>query len=104
MPTYKRFIFDSFHLDPSARTIKLNYSLDDKFHFTETLTLSADMPLNTGHPDLQAALFALHLSGGASYYKTYCPKIIEVRSGKLTEAQAAFWNKLYTDGLGQFFY
>ena len=104
MQTYDRFIFESFDLDPKARTINLQYSLDDKIRFTETFTLPADLPLNPDQPDLEAALFALHLSGGASYYKTYCPKIIEVKSGQLNKAQADFWNKLYTDGLGQFFY
>lgn len=104
MPTYERFIFESFKLDPESRTIKLTYSLDDQIQFEEVFTLPVGLPLNVDHPDLEAALFALHLSGGASYYKTYCPKIIEIRSGSLNEQQAAFWNKLYTHGLGQFFY
>lgn len=104
MPTYQRFIFDSYHLDQTARTITLRYSLDDAIHFQEVLTLPAGIKLNYQHPDLEAALFALHLSGGVSYYKTYCPLVIEVRSGQLTAAQAGFWNKLYTHGLGQFFY
>ena len=104
MAHYDKFIFESFKLDPKTRTITLNYSLDGQVHFSEVFTLSEDLPLNVNHPDLNSALFALHLSGGVSYYKTYCPKIIEVRSGQLNKAQAAFWNKLYTDGLGQFFY
>jgi hypothetical protein len=104
MSTYRRFIFDSYALDPHARTIKLGYSLDDTIHFSETFTLPADIELNLNHPDLDRALFALHLSGGASYYKTYCPPEIELRSGHLTTSQAGFWNHLYTYGLGQFFY
>ncbi|HEX3082008.1 MAG TPA: endonuclease domain-containing protein [Candidatus Saccharimonadia bacterium] len=104
MPTYERFIFDSYELKPDARTIELRYSLDDQVHFTETFTLPDGLDLTVHHPNLEPALFALHLSGGASYYKTSCPKTIEVRSGRLTKTQAAFWNKLYTHGLGQFFY
>lgn len=104
MTTYDRFIFESYHFDPEKRLIELKYSLDDKLHFTESFTLPADLVVKTDHPDLEAALFALHLSGGASYYKTYCPRTIEVRSGKLSQAQASFWNDLYTHGMGEFFY
>lgn len=54
--------------------------------------------------EAEAALFALHLAGGTSYYKTCCPKEIEVQSGKLNADQAAFWNTVYERGLGEFFY
>jgi hypothetical protein len=104
MQTYDRFIFDSYRFEPVTRTITLTYSLDDKITFQETITLPPDIELHAGHPDLNAAMFALHLSGGASYYKTYLPKTIEIRSGQLDAAQAAFWNNLYTYGLGEFFY
>jgi hypothetical protein len=99
MAAYERFIFESYDYDPGARTVNLRYSLDGRVHFTETFTLPAHLKLSPGHPDLDAALFALHLSGGASYYKTYCPRRIEVRSGRLSAAQAEFWNQLYTHGL-----
>ena len=104
MPTFQRFIFDSYEINDKTRTIQLRYSLDAQVKFVETFSLPAGIPLNFAHPDLDAALFALHLSGGASYFKTYVPKAIQIRSGKLDALQAAFWNKLYTHGLGQFFY
>lgn len=105
MATYQRFIFDSYDLDPQTRQIKLNYSFDDAVHFTETITLPGDFPIqNAGSPDVKRALFALHLAGGVSYYKAYCPPIIEVKSGVLSQPQAAFWDEFYTKGLGEFFY
>ena len=104
MKQFQRFIFDSYDLNPHTRVIALRYSLDDQVKFEETFKLPADLPLEPGHPDLDRALFALHLSGGASYYKTFCPQVIEVRSGRLNQAQAEFWNQLYTHGLGEFFY
>src|SRR3954470_23930373 len=104
MPTYHRFIFESYELTRADRTIRLRYSLDGQIHFEETFVLPPELKLNFDHPDLDAALFALHLSGGASYYKTYCPKTIEIRSGQLNPEQATFWNTLYTYGLGEFFY
>lgn len=100
-----RFIFDSFEIDKAARAIVLRYSFDDELQFTETLPLPADVPLDLADsPDVQRALFALHLAGGVSYYKAFCPKNIMIRSGDLTAAQADFWNTFYTHGLGEFFY
>ncbi|HEY2004656.1 MAG TPA: hypothetical protein VGH44_06100 [Candidatus Saccharimonadia bacterium] len=104
MKQYQRFIFESYEFNPDIRVISLHYSLDDELHFTETFTLPGELDINPHHPDLDRALFALHLSGGASYYKTYCPRAIEIRSGQLSASQAKFWNELYTHGLGEFFY
>lgn len=105
MPTYKRFIFEAYRFEPASKTIFLTYNFDDTLHFTETISLAADTPLDHAHsPDFERTLFALHLAGGASYYKTFAPRQIEVRSGKLTPDQAHFWNVFYTKGLGEFFY
>ena len=105
MKTYEKFIFDSYALDREARTIELHYSFDDELHFTETITLAPDTPMEHAQTaDVERALFALHLAGGASYFKAFAPRTIEVRSGKLNEAQANFWNDFYTKGLGEYFY
>lgn len=105
MDTYNRFIFDSYELDASTRQIHLRYRFDDAIRFTETLTLAPDTPLDkVDSPDVERALFALHLAGGVSYYKAFCPPTIQVDSGKLNASQAAFWNEFYTKGLGEFFY
>jgi UDP-N-acetyl-alpha-D-muramoyl-L-alanyl-L-glutamate epimerase len=105
MTTFARFVFGSYALDPEARQIKLNYGFDDSLHFTETIDLPKDLPIvNPDSPDVQRALLGLHLAGGASYFKAYCPPVIEVNSGKLNAKQATFWNEFYTKGLGEFFY
>lgn len=105
MKTYEKFIFDSYALDREARTIELRYSFDDELHFTETITLTPDAPMDAADSaDVDRALFALHLAGGASYFKAYAPRTIEVRSGELTATQADFWNTFYTKGLGEYFY
>lgn len=103
MKHYNTFIFDSYAFDEKTGTITLNYSLDDEVKFTETLVIP--VPSRPERPlSLDAALFALHLIGGISYYKTCLPKKIEIRSGNLTKDQAAFWNTVYENGLGEFFY
>ncbi len=47
---------------------------------------------------------SLHMILGISYYKLFCPKNIVVQSCVLSRGQAAYWNNVYTKGLGEFFY
>ncbi|MDD3896690.1 MAG: hypothetical protein PHU04_02475 [Candidatus Peribacteraceae bacterium] len=104
MKQYHSFIFDSYAFDRSSGKVELHYALDDEVRFTETLTLPEPIEYAGDEDALDRALFLLHLFGGISYFKTCCPKTIEVRSGTLTKEQAAFWNTVYTKGLGQFFF
>src|SRR3989344_2521029 len=103
MQQYQRFVFDSYSLDQKSGEVALKYSLDDAVHFTERLKL----PPSTKSIDqavLDQAVFALHLIGGVSYYKTCIPKNIEIRSGTLTKNQAHFFHEVYEKGLGEFFF
>ncbi len=104
MNSYSRFIFDTYVFDATAGKILLHYNLDDDVSFTETITLP-EMDFNIQSSEaLDRALFALHLIGGISYYKTCLPKTIDVRSGSLTKDEAMFWNDVYENGLGEFFF
>lgn len=98
-------------MDPVNRRINLRYTLEDSasgkspVRFEETIDLPMDRALaKCDRGTLNRALFALHMIGGISYYKTCCPKNIAVRSGSLTTDQAAFWKDVYENGLGEFFY
>ena len=108
MKSYSTFIFDSYDFDPGEGAIRLRYSLDDEIQFIETLTLPSSKewprPATYNAEELKRALFALHLIAGISYYKTCIPKTMEIRSGSLTKVEAAFWNAVYENGLGEFFY
>ncbi len=105
MKQYETFIFDSYAWKPHAGAIELHYSLDDEVHFTETLTLPSPPFLKPEKEDeFDRALFALHLIGGISYFKTCLPKTIKIRSGTLSPEQAKFWTEVYENGLGEFFY
>jgi UDP-N-acetyl-alpha-D-muramoyl-L-alanyl-L-glutamate epimerase len=107
MKQYEAFVFDSYAFFPETGKIELRYALDDQVEFTETITLPPESELPQAAYDpaaLDRALFALHLIGGISYYKTCCPKKIVIKSGKLGPKQAAFWNEVYESGLGEFFY
>ena len=106
MNEYKSFIFDSYSFDEATGTLELRYALDNEISFTETLILPREGMFRIGVDDelLDRAFFALHIIGGISYYKTCCPKNIEVLSGNLSSTQSLFWNTVYRKGLAEFFY
>ncbi|MFA5799588.1 MAG: hypothetical protein WC840_01355 [Candidatus Peribacteraceae bacterium] len=120
MNRYDSFIFEGVNFRPHGKKIVLRYSLDREITFEETLMLPAE-PFSLPHPipspdgrgatnewgdreDIKKALFALHLIGGISYYKTCCPTKIEIVSGALSKAEVQFWDTVYLQGLGQFFF
>lgn len=100
------FTFGTYRIDPSTKSIVFPYLLvhgDESFSFEERiivpgLSTSADPVL------LARVLDVLHLMLGISYWKTFCPTVIDTGGIALTKEQAAFWNTLYTKGLGEFFY
>ncbi|MCX6795212.1 MAG: UDP-N-acetylmuramoyl-L-alanine--D-glutamate ligase [Candidatus Falkowbacteria bacterium] len=102
----KSFIFKNYSFDQRTKLASFSYSFDGKLDFQEVLDFSA-CKTNWHQINLELldrALFNLHLALGVGYFKAYCPKKIEIKSGTLNKAQAEFWNKLYEKGLGEFFY
>ena len=106
MSKYNEFIFEKFDFDTKTGQLSLRYSLDSQVFFEEKVFFDVKgvewekIDQNV----FSQALFNLHLIAGVSYYKTYCPKKLIIKSGQLDEKQIDFWNKLYTLGLGEFFY
>jgi hypothetical protein len=102
--TYQTFTFESCELEAEEGGVALRYRLDDELRFEETLGIPlGNEPWKTGE-EVTAALRTLHVIGGASYWKTSCPKTIAIEGDGLTGAQAEFWNTVYTKGMGEFFY
>lgn len=97
------FIFDSYNVDLTGRILFFRYSLDG-YSFIERIELNEALPKDVDQHLIDALLFNLHLALGISYWKLLCPTHIEVRSGKLSKKQAAFWDTIYTEGLGEFYY
>lgn len=63
-------------------------------HSPETLT----------DPLFQRAVFLLGLAEAISYWKTACPHQFLVQAGALAPEEILFWERLYTRGLGEFWY
>jgi len=109
------FIFEKYLLNKKDCSISFFYCLDfDKKNKInkKPITLITQINFNDqGIPWkkintalLNNILFNLHLALGVDYYKTYCPRKIIIKSGILSQKAAAHWDKLYTRGLGEFFY
>ncbi len=99
------FNFDSYSINEKTNTISFLYSFNNGLKFTETITLRKPLDWKTiNRPLVERIIFNLHLALGIGYYKAYCPKKIIISSGILSKEEAKFWNKLYTKGLGEFFY
>jgi hypothetical protein len=107
MKTYSTFNFPEYSWNHHAGKISLKYTLDNSIYFEELLKLPepvTDERLKEKQWEIERTLFALHMIGGISYFKTCLPKKIVVRSGDLTLPQTKFWNTVYEHGLGEFFF
>jgi len=102
------FSFDSYHIGEDKRTLSFLYSVGFNTgiisRFVDKIVLPEAIPPAVSPHLLDAILQPLHLILGVSYWKLYCPKEMKVNSCKLNAEQAAFWNTVYTRGLGEFFY
>lgn len=104
------FLYDEIHLDTLNSTVSFTYSFkqsnnsQQKFNESLTFTSNTTSSLSFSDPIIHPILSNLHLALGMSYWKLFCPKDIRLDTATLTTAQAAFWNTLYTKGLGEFFF
>jgi len=104
----KSFEFVSRSFDINSLVAVFNYSIyfsdGEKIDFIEKLYFPQKRKIIGVYKELlDAALDDLHFVLGVSYYKLYCPKEI-VHHRRLTFDQATFWNLLYRNGLGEFYY
>lgn len=103
-----RFVFESFKLNEESKIAEFSYRIHkdgEDFSFTETLCFPQNKKWRDVPADvLNDALSPIHLALGMSYWKTFCSPDIVVESVALDPDQVNFWNKLYTHGMGEFFY
>ena len=102
----RTFSFDGFETHDASGEVRLHYSYDNGIQFCETIDFqralpSPSSPLRQG---LEAALEALHIAAGVSYYKAFLPGELVLPHAGFSAAQRAFFQDLYVDGLGEFAY
>jgi hypothetical protein len=99
----RSFIFKRYDFDKQRRTLRLNYGYDTGLEFRETYIFDFEFA-DYDEIALDRALQTLFFLAGVSYYKTYVPPEIVVKTGQIDEVLAAFLGKTYQRGLGEFFY
>lgn len=72
--------------------------------FEETLSFPKNLPwAKISKEMLDSALRSLHFICGLSYWKAHCLPI-EIPYYEMPKKEAAFWERVYVRGLGEFFY
>jgi len=102
------FKFVSYKFEPTKKRIVFNYKIEFKGQetivFTEVIILPKVPKINDIPKEvIEKLLESLHLVLGVSYYKSYCATKVRLKY-KLSKKEADFWNKIYKNGLGEFFY
>jgi len=102
------FEFISYKLDLENQKIFFNYKQEFKteapIFYTETLILPKIANFQRIDQELlHKILQGIHLILGVSYYKLYCATKVKLNYS-LTKEESHFWNTIYRNGLGEFYY
>lgn len=105
------FTFGKYHVDPASSVITFTYHVE--FKDGKVRTYNDKLLLPKVNPDLwdkvpnsvlDKTLQALLLMLGINYWCVFPTKNIKVSEFTLTQDQAKFWDSIYLNGLGEFFY
>lgn len=105
------FTFDSYAVDAARSTITFTYRVEFKSGRIKTYTdhlflkdvnpdLWGKVPKAVLEPTLQALLLMI----GINYWLVFPTRNIRIKGFTLTREQAQFWDSLYLNGLGEFWY
>ncbi len=105
------FTFGTYKIDTARSIITFTYRVEFKFGISKTFTdrlmfpdvapeLWEKVPKAVLEPTLQALLLII----GINYWQAFPTKNIHIDGFTLTREQAHFWDSLYLNGLGEFFY
>ena len=104
---YPRFVYEDFHWEAADEGLRLWFDFrmgDVVFHPTATVERHPFLDFSLPKQLMDSIVFDIGMVELVSYWKCACPPVVEVRCGVLTDAQKAFWRKLFWDGLGEFYY
>jgi len=105
------FTFGTYKVDTARSIITFTYRVEFKWGIAKTFTdrlifrdvapeLWEDVPKAVLEPTLQALLLMI----GINYWCVFPTSNIRIEGFTLTREQARFWDSLYLNGLGEFFY
>ncbi len=105
------FTFGTYKINTKRSTITFTYHVKFTFGITKTFTdrlilpdVEPEMWEKVPKAVLEPTLQALLLMIGINYWQAFPTKNIHIDGFKLTREQAHFWDSLYLNGLGEFFY
>jgi len=105
------FTFGTYKVDAARSTITFTYRVEFKYGITKIITdqlifpdvapeLWEKIPKTVLEPTLQSLLLMI----GINYWCVFPTNNIRIEGFTLTREQAHFWDSLYLNGLGEFFY
>lgn len=105
---YPYFIYENYSIlkNKNFLDIEFTFNLADKFHFTPKIKIPKREFYNKklSVKDLKNIVFQIGMIELISYWKSACsPKII-IKPHILNNEQIKWWEKLYFNGMGEFFY
>lgn len=105
---YDTFIYNSFNISEEDDNIIVvyNFEIEGLTEFTPKWIFKKPVSFDIGKNRelLENIVFNLGMVEVISYLKCVCSKKLIVKASKLSKQQIAWWNKLYINGLGEFFY
>ncbi|MBF0461093.1 MAG: endonuclease domain-containing protein [Magnetococcales bacterium] len=104
---FQRFEFVQF--ESHGHTTRFRYRLSGEqvtpIDFEERLEWPLGLPApDPRQPAVYRGLCNIHRMLGISYYKACCPPEIVLHGEPMSDREADFWEQVYTNGLGEFFY
>lgn len=108
VPTPKYFEFTHTSADWGAGELTFSYKIELEngtvHEFTERLVLPEPVEVSVGSsPAVQATLRLVHMLLGTSYFKLFGPAEIR-HTYKISQLEADYWNTMYTQGMGEYYY
>ncbi len=111
MPRATSFTFCTYTVDSANSTVSFTFRVEfqsgrvrtytDRLFFPDVAPESwAKVPNSVLEPTLRALLLMV----GINYWCVYPTRNIRIEGFELTRSQARFWDALYLNGLGEFFY
>ena len=98
------FSFGDIEVNESSGEVRLHYSYDNGIKFCEIINFGSALPSAASgrRAEFDAAILALHVAAGVSYYKAFAPRKIVFERPYLSKDQLRFFQKIYRNGLGEF--
>jgi hypothetical protein len=106
---HPEFIYESYHISLDAGQVGMEFvfRLGNDYTFRPTISIPYNRNFvseNLSVDKLRALVFNIGLVEMISYWKAACPPRIIIKPHLLDARQVAWWQKLFYQGLGEFFY